>query len=106
MKWLCICSSVYFKDEEQPFPFFSSPAAVFKGTSTSACEGMTKEKGWMEAQLDRPMHIHATTAHTGPAGTHAFTPLIMAILISAQDFSWFFLLLSSLNCFLKISSNT
>lgn len=36
------------------------------------------------------MHSHATTAHTGPARTDALTPLIMAILISAQGFSWFF----------------
>lgn len=35
------------------------------------------------------MHIHATTAHTGPAIIDAFTPLIMAILISAQDFLFF-----------------
>lgn len=34
------------------------------------------------------MHIHAITAHTGPAIIDAFAPLIMAILISAKDFSF------------------
>lgn len=36
------------------------------------------------------MHIHAITAHTGPAIFAVFAPLIMAILISAQDISVFF----------------
>lgn len=49
---LCICSYVYFKDEEQPFPFFSSPGAVFKGTSISAWEEMTKEKDWRHSWVD------------------------------------------------------
>lgn len=35
------------------------------------------------------MHIHATTAHTSPAIIDAFAPLIVAILISAQDFNFF-----------------
>lgn len=42
------------------------------------------------------MHIHAITAHTGPAIIGVFAPLIMAILISAQDISVFFFFLDEL----------
>lgn len=83
---LHVCN--YFK-EEQPFPFIRSPGAVFKGTSL-LCPGVNDQRKRLEAQLDRLMHIHAITAHTGPAIIDVSTPLIMAILISAQDFQLVF----------------
>lgn len=87
--WLCVCSYVYFKDEEQPFPFISSPGAVFKGTSL-LCLGENDQRKRLEAQLDRLMHIHAITVHAGPAIIGVLASLIMAILISWQDISDFF----------------
>lgn len=94
--WLCVGSYVYFKDEEQPFPFISSSGAVFKGTSL-LCLGVNDQRKRLEAQLDRLMHIHAITVHTGPAIVGVLASLIVAILISGQDISVF------LTCFLKIS---